>query len=159
MYESLHMMQGRFWYKWQLISSICQGGSPLPITKAQSSRLRYKHVVIAKLHLSSCMQLIPLCVYLHFPSIVHERNQSTMYGTLGRSIGKIIKMDVCLLVRDQKRWLRMWVWLVKGQSLIMWGSGWSKVWITYSALLSARAGEGVHCNDCCGWIRSCIHQK
>ena len=72
----------------------------LSITEAQSSRLRYRHVLIAKLHLSSRVQLIPLCVYLHFPSIVSEGNQSIMRGTLGLNFGKTIKTGLIILERD-----------------------------------------------------------
>ena len=71
----------------------------MPITEAQFSRLRYRHVLIAKSRLSSHVQLIPLCMYLHFPSIVSERNQSVMRGTLGRDIGKTIKTGLIILKR------------------------------------------------------------
>ena len=64
-------------------------------------RLRYGHVVIAELLLSSRVQLIPLCVYLHFPSIVSERNQSVMRGTLGHDIGKTIKTVLIILKRSE----------------------------------------------------------
>ena len=73
----------------------------MPITEVQSSRLRYGHVVIAESLLSSHVQLIPLCVYLHFPSIVSERNQSIMHGTLGRDIGKTIKTVLIILKRSE----------------------------------------------------------
>ena len=74
----------------------------MSITKAQSSRLRYRHMLIAESHLSSYVQLIPLSMYLHFSSNVSKGNQSIMRGTLGLNFGKTIKMGLIILERDQK---------------------------------------------------------
>ena len=154
-------MWGCFRYKRRLFLSICRDGGPF--ANYQGTVLKAKVWTRADSWVMSfILRVIDPTMHVSPLPLNCEREELKRNAwNTGACFWQDNKDGIgySILERDQKRWLGTQAWLVEDWSLIVWGSGWSKVWIVSSTLLSARAVEGVHCNNCCSQIRSHIHQN